>query len=411
MMQSSPEPSWQFDTMCIHGGYTPDPMSKSVQVPLYMTSAYTFDNSDEAAAVFKAEQEGFVYTRINNPTTDILEKRLAMLEGLEAGLATSTGLSATLMVLMSLAQAGDEIVLSPRLYGGAYRQFSYNAPRMGITPVWVDLDDPQGWEKAISSKTRFIYLETPGNPTLNIIDIAKVSALAKAHGIPLVVDNTFCTPYLQRPASLGADIVIHSTTKYMAGNSTVMGGIVLGSQEYIDRVRGEDYRNVGPSASPFNSWMLLLSLETLPLRMDKHCSNAKQIAEYLTQHKAIQRVIYPGLTTHPQYDIAHKQMRDYGAMIAFEMEGGAAAGKAFIDSLKLCSLVANLGDSRTLAIHPASTTHLPLSEDEQRLAGITPGLVRMSVGIENPVDLIADIEQALAKATEVTGKKPKMTSV
>lgn len=394
------EGTWQFDTQCIYGGYEPDPITRSRQVPLYMTSSYTFENTDEAAAVFKAEKEGYVYTRINNPTNEVLEKRLALLEKMEAGLVTSTGLSAVMLMMMSLAQAGDDIVLSPRLYGGAYRQFAYNAPRMGINPIWVDLDDPNGWEKAITPKTRFIYFETPGNPTLNVIDIARVAEVAKRHGIPLVVDNTFCTPYLQRPAELGADIVIHSTTKYIAGNSTVMGGILLGSQDYINQVRCEDYRNTGPAASPFNSWMLLLSLETLPLRMDKHCSNARQVARFLAEHSAVEQVIYPGLPSHPDYEIAQKQMRDFGAMIAFEIKGGAAVGKAFIDNLKLCSLVANLGDARTLATHPASTTHLPLSEEEQRAAGITPGLVRLSIGIENPADIIADIEQALAAAVK-----------
>jgi O-acetylhomoserine/O-acetylserine sulfhydrylase-like pyridoxal-dependent enzyme len=399
-MKSGEESVWQFETQCIHGGYQPDPLTHSRQVPLYMTSSYTFENSDEAAAIFKAEKEGYVYTRINNPTNDVFEKRMALLEGMEAGISTATGLSATLLLLLALAQAGDEVIVSPRIYGGAHRQFAYNAPRMGITPVWVDLNDPNGWEKAISNKTRFIYFETPGNPTLNIIDIAHVAAIAKAHGIPLIVDNTFCSPYLQQPGRLGADIVLHSTTKYIAGNSTVMGGILLGSQEFINRVRAEDYRNVGPTASPFNSWLLLLSLETLPLRMDRHCSNASQIVQFLTQHPAIERVIYPGLVSHPQHEIAKRQMKDFGGMLAFEMKGGAPAGKSFIDNLKLCSLVANIGDSRTLAIHPASTTHLPLSEEDQRLAGVTPGLVRLSAGIENPSDIIADIEQALQIASK-----------
>ncbi len=387
--------NWHFDTQCIHAGYQPDPETQSRQVPLYMTSSFTFANTDEAAAVFNAEQEGYVYTRVNNPTNEVFEKRMAVLEGAEAGLVTSTGLSAVLLVLISLAQAGDEVVLSPRLYGGAYRQFWYHAPRMGIKPVWVDLDDPDGWEKAVTPKTRFIYLETPGNPTINIIDIAHVAQVAKKHGIPLVVDNTFCTPYLQRPIELGADIIIHSTTKYIAGNSTAMGGIVLGKKDYIDQVRIEDYRNTGPTASPFNSWLLLLSLETLPLRMDKHCSNARAIADYLEQHPLVDKVIYPGLASHPQHELARKQMRDFGAMIAFEVKGGMPAGKAFIDSLQLCSQVANLGDARTLAIHPASTTHQPLTPEQQLEAGISPGLVRFSVGIENPADIIADIDQAL----------------
>lgn len=402
--------NWQFDTMCIHGGYEPDPTTMSRQVPLYMTSAYAFRNSDEAAAVFKAEQEGYVYTRINNPTSDVLEKRMAMLEGMEAGLVTSTGLSAILLVMMSLAQAGDEVVVSPRLYGGAYRLFSYNAPRMGITPVWADLSDPDCWEKAITAKTRFLYIETPGNPTLNIIDIAHAAAVAKTHGIPLIVDNTFCTPYLQRPAELGAEIVIHSTTKYIAGNSSAMGGLVLGSQNYINMVRGEDYRNTGPAASPFNSWLMLLSLESLPLRMDKHCSNAKAIAAFLEKHPQVEKVIYPGLASHPEYEIARRQMKDFGAMMAFELKGGVEAGKAFIDNLQLCSLVANLGDSRTLAIHPASTTHLPLREEEQRFAGITPGMVRLSVGIENPDDIIADIGQSLQMLRSPKRSKSKLAT-
>jgi O-acetylhomoserine (thiol)-lyase len=250
----------------------------------------------------------------------------------------------------------------------------------------------------VTPKTRFLYLETPGNPTVNVIDIAAVSQVAKAHNIPFVVDNTFCTPYLQRPAALGADIVLHSTTKYIAGNSTAMGGMLLGRRDYINRVRIEDYRNTGPAASPFNSWLMLLGLETLPLRMDKHCQNAMAVATFLETHPMVARVYYPGLESHPQHAIAKKQMQGCGAMIAFEIKGGAPAGKAFIDSLKLCSLVANLGDARTLAIHPASTTHMPLSEVEQRAAGIMPGLVRVSVGIENPIDILADLEQALSAA-------------
>lgn len=395
--------NWQFETMCIHGAYEPDPITHSRQVPLYMSSSYTFENCDSAASIFHGESEGYVYTRINNPTNAVFEKRMALLEGLEDGLVTSTGLSAVLLVLLSLAQAGDEVLVSPCLYGGAYRQFAYQAPRMGITPIWLDLNHPENWEKQITSKTRFIYIETPGNPTLNLVDIERAAALAQSQGIPLVVDNTFCTPYLQRPVTWGADIVLHSTTKYIAGNSAAMGGIVLGKQNYINAVRQEDYRNIGPTASPFNSWLLLLSLESLPLRMDRHCSNANTIATFLQNHPAVDHVIYPGLTSHPQHALAKKQMRDFGAMIAFEIKGGITAGKAFIDNLQLCSLVANLGDARTLAIHPASTTHSPLNEEEQRTAGITPGMIRLSVGLEHPTDLLKDLEQALSISQQKSG--------
>jgi O-acetylhomoserine/O-acetylserine sulfhydrylase-like pyridoxal-dependent enzyme len=387
--------AWRFATRCIHGGgYQPD-ATGATQVPIHMTSSYSFENAEAAAAAFAGESDAFIYSRLNNPTNDVLEKRLANLEGVQAGLVTSSGLSAVLMVLTTLAQAGDEVLVSPKLYGGAFRQFAYNAPRMGVTPVWIPHEKPTSeWESLITPKTRFIYIETPANPTMFVTDIAEVAALAKAKGIPLVVDNTFCTPYLQQPAELGGDIIIHSTTKYLTGNSTALGGIVLGSKAYIDSVRVEDYRNLGPAGSPFNSWLVLLSLETLPLRMDRHCQNAMAVADYLETHPRVSSVTYPGLSSHPQYDIAQKQMAQPGAMIAFDIEGGFDAGRRFLNRLKLASIVANLGDSRTLAIHPASTTHSPLSPEEQLHAGVRPGLIRLSIGLEAIEDILADFEQA-----------------
>jgi len=385
-----------FATQCIHSGYSPEPLAGSTQVPLYMTSSYSFESAEAAAEAFTGKPGTYVYARVNNPTNEVLEKRLAELEGMEAGLACSSGLSALMTVLVTLAQTGDEVLTSPKLYGGSYRQMIYNAPKFGIPPIWMDLDNgPEAWAKQITPKTKFMYIETPANPTLYMVDIEACSKVAKQAGIPLVVDNTFCTSYLQQPKKLGADIIIHSTTKYLTGNSTALGGAILGSQDYINQLRIEDYRNLGPTASPFNSWLVLLGIETLPLRMDRHCENAMQLAQMLEAHPNVERVNYPGLPSHPQHELAKKQMSGFGAMLAFEIKGGVEAGKQFLNKLQLTSIVANLGDSRTLAIHPASTTHSPLSPEDQLATGVTPGLIRVSVGLENIEDIIADFKQAL----------------
>lgn len=395
-MKQSKDNNYQFATECIHAGYQPEPLAGSTQVPLYMSSSYSFETAEAAAESFTGKPGTYVYSRVNNPTNEVLEKRLAKLEGMEAGLACSSGLSALMMVLVTLAQAGDEVLTSPKLYGGSYRQMFYNAPRIGITPVWMDLEKgPEAWAKQITPKTKFMYIETPANPTLHMVDIEAASKVAKAAGIPLVVDNTFCTPYLQQPKALGADVIVHSTTKYLTGNSTALGGAILGSQSYIDSVRLEDYRNLGPTASPFNSWLVLLGIETLPLRMDRHCENAMKLATFLESHSKVQSVNYPGLPCHPQHTLAKKQMKAFGGMLAFEVKGGVEAGKAFLNNLKLTSIVANLGDSRTLAIHPASTTHSPLSAEDQLATGVTPGLIRVSVGLESIDDIITDFDQAL----------------
>lgn len=385
-----------FETQAIHAGYTVDKTTHSTQTPLYMTSSYSFESAEQAARIFAGEEQGFVYSRVNNPTNDVLEKRMALLEGVDAGIATSSGLAAILVLILSLCKNGDEILVSPKLYGGAYRQFAYNVPRMGIKPVWIDVDKPiTEWQKQITSNTKFIYVETPANPTLHMVDIAEISKLAKANNIPLVVDNTFCTPYLQQPAKLGADIIIHSTTKYLTGNSTSLGGLVLGSHELINHMRMEDYRNTGPTASPFNSWLTLLGLETLALRMDRHCDNAEKVVAFLETHKNVLSINFPGLASHAQHHLVAKQMSRAGAMLSFEIAGGIEAGRAFLNKLKLCSIVANLGDSRTLAIHPASTTHSPMTPEERAASGVTDGMIRVSVGLEHVDDIIADLEQAL----------------
>lgn len=385
-----------FATKAIHGGGGHDPLTGALSTPIYQTSAFVFKDADHGAALFSGEEEGFIYTRLGNPTQQVLEKKFALLEGGEAALATASGMAATLTTILALAGEGKSVVSSDTVYGGTYALFHRILPNIGIEVIDVDATDPENTRKAIRKDTKAIFIETPANPTMKVIDLERTAEIAKEVGISLIVDNTFPTPYLQSPLKLGADIVVHSATKYISGHGDTIGGLIVGSAEFIDRSR-EVLTDTGGCISPFNAWLLIRGLKTLTIRMERHSKNAGEIARFLESHPKIADVMYPGLPNHPQYEIAKRQMRDFGGMIAFEMKGGKEAGKRLMNSVKICVLTISLGDIDTLIEHPASMTHSTYSEDELRNVGITPGLVRLSVGLEDVEDLIRDLDQALKK--------------
>ena len=426
----------RFDTICLHGGQQPDPATLSRAVPVYRTSSFVFKSTEHAANLFALKELGNIYTRLMNPTTDVLEKRVALLEGAPemGGLGVASGTSGVFYSIINLASAGDNIVSARNLYGGTYTQFNDILPSLGIKVKFVDSNDPQNFAKGIDDKTRALFVETVSNPALEVVDLEKVAKIARDHGIPLIVDATFSTPYLTKPLDFGADIVVHSLTKWFGGHGIGIGGVVVDSGRFnwgagkhplydnpdnsyhglrwghdlpaplaplafILRMRTVPLRNLGACIAPDNSWFFLQGIETLPLRMEKHCANALAIAEHLKTHKDVEWVRFPGLKDDPYYDLNKKYLRGKGgSMVVFGIKGGAAAGKKFIESLKIFSHLANVGDAKSLAIHPATTTHSQLNEDQQRGAGITPELIRLSVGIEDPADLIGDIDQALAAA-------------
>ena len=416
------------ETLALHAGQKPDPTTKSRAVPIYQTTSYVFDDAAHAARLFGLEEFGNIYTRIMNPTSDVFEQRVAALEGGVGALAVASGQSAITLAILALAHAGDEIVSSAALYGGTYNLFHYTLSSYGITVKFVDAGDPENFRKAITPKTRAIYAESLGNPKLDTLDFEKVAAIAHENGIPLVVDNTLATPYLITPFDHGVDIVVHSATKFIGGHGTSIGGIIVdsgkfnwdngkfpqftepdpsyhgvnfwktfGNLAFILKVRVQLLRDLGPAISPFNSFLFLQGLETLHLRMERHSTNAQKVAEYLLAHSKVAWVNYPGLPSHRSFAIAKKYHKGglYGAIISFGVKGGVEEGKKFIDALKLHSLLANIGDAKSLVIHPASTTHQQLSAEEQAATGVTPELIRLSVGIENVVDIIADLDQAL----------------
>ena len=422
------EKQYAAETQALHAGQIPDPTTNSRAVPIYQTSSYVFNDTDHAARLFGLQEPGNIYTRLMNPTSDVFEKRVAALEGGVGALATASGQAAITLALLTLAHAGDEIVSSSSLYGGTYTLFHYTFAQLGITVRFVDATDPESFRQAITSKTKAIYAETVGNPKLDTLDIEAVAAIAHENGIPLVVDNTMPSPYLVRPFDHGADIVVHSATKFIGGHGTSIGGVIvdsgkfpwnngkfpqmsepdpsyhgvnfweaLGNLAYITKARVQGLRDLGPCISPFNSFLLLQGLETLHLRMERHSQNALAVAEFLEKHPKVAWVNYPGLASHPSHLLAKKYHTRglYGGMISFGIKGGIAEGKVFIDSLKLLSLLANIGDAKSLVIHPASTTHQQLSLAEQAASGVTPDLIRLSVGIENVADIIADMDQAL----------------
>ncbi|MGQ7889656.1 homocysteine synthase [Paenibacillus sp. WC2504] len=417
------------ETLAIHAGQEIDSATNSRAVPIYQTTSYVFNDTDHAANLFALKEFGNIYTRIMNPTTDVFEKRIAALEGAPAALAVASGQAAITFAILNIAEAGDEIVSASSLYGGTYNLFSNTLAKLGINVKFVDPSNPENFRSAITDKTKAVYAESIGNPKGDILDIEAVAAIAHENGIPLIVDNTFPSPYLLRPIEHGADIVVHSATKFIGGHGTTIGGVIVDSGKfdwvasgkfpgltkpdpsyngvvytdavgpiaYIIKARVQLLRDLGASLSPNSSFLLLQGLETLHLRLERHSSNALKVAQFLESHDAVQWVSYSGLESHPSYPLAQKYLpKGQGAILSFEIKGGVEAGKKLIHSVELFSHLANVGDSKSLIIHPASTTHSQLSEQEQISAGVTAGLIRLSVGTEAIEDIIYDLEQAIA---------------
>jgi O-acetylhomoserine (thiol)-lyase len=429
-MPDNNERAFGFNTRALHAGYQPDPATHARAVPIYQSTSFVFDNSDHAAALFALQQFGNIYTRIMNPTTAVLEERVASLENGAAGLATASGQAAQMLAITSLMGMGDEMVSASTLYGGTYTQFDVTFRKLGIDTKFVEPDDPENFRKAITPKTRCLYGETISNPRGNVLDIEAVAKIAHEHNLPLVIDNTFATPYLCRPIDYGADIVVHSLTKFMGGHGNSIGGMIVdagrfdwskgkfpqltepsrayhgmkffevfGNIAMIIRARVEGLRDMGPCMSPFNSFLFLQGIETLAMRMDRHVANTIAVAEWLEKHELVSWVKYPSLKSSPYYPMAQKYVpKGAGAVFSFGIKGGFDAGKKLIDSMKLFSHLANVGDARSLVIHPASTTHQQLSSAEQAAAGVTPDLVRLSVGLEDLDDILWDLDQALRKS-------------
>ncbi len=426
----------KFETLCLHGGQQPDPTTFSRAVPVYRTSSFVFRNTEHAANLFALRELGNIYTRLMNPTTDVLEKRVALLEGAPemGGLGVASGTSGVFYSVINLAQAGDNIVSARNLYGGTYTQFNDLLPALGIQVKFVDSNDPRNFAQAIDGQTRALFCETVSNPALEVTDLEAVAKIAHAAGIPLIVDATFSTPYLTQPLRHGADVVVHSLTKWFGGHGTGIGGVVVDSGRfnwaagkhplyttpdnsyhglrwgvdlpdplrplaYILRMRTVPLRNLGACIAPDNSWLFLQGIETLPLRMERHCENALHVAQHLKAHAKVEWVRFPGLPEDPMFALNHRYLRGKGgSMVVFGIKGGKAAGQKFIDALKLFSHLANVGDAKSLAIHPATTTHSQLDDAAQRAGGITPELVRLSIGLEHCDDILADLDQALAVA-------------
>jgi O-acetylhomoserine (thiol)-lyase len=418
-----------FATRQLHAGYSPDPTTGSRAVPIYQTTSYQFKSTEHAANLFALKELGNIYTRIMNPTTDVLEQRIADLEGGVGALATSSGHAAQAQAIFTLCNAGDHIVSSSRLYGGTYNQFHYTLPKLGIEVTFVDPTDPQNFEKAIRPNTKILYGETLGNPDIAVFPFEEVAEIAKKHKIVLMIDNTFATPYLFRPFEWGANIIVHSTTKFIGGHGTSIGGVIVdggnfdwtsgrypnftepdpsyhglvyasltsvGLPPFAIKARVQVLRDIGGCQSPFNSWQTIQGIETLSLRIERHVQNAQAVAEFLEKHPKVSWVMYPGLKSHPDYERAKKYLpKGPGAILGFGIKGGAEAGKKFIDSLQLFSHLANVGDARSLAIHPATTTHSQLTAEQQVTAGVSPDFIRLSVGIEDIDDILWDLNQAL----------------
>lgn len=366
-------------------------------VPLYLTSSFTFEDAEQARALFADEVPGNIYTRFSNPNNTEFIEKLCLLEGTEDGIATASGMAAMFTSMAALLRAGDHIVASRSVFGSTHQILTQILPRWGITHTYADLNRPESFEAAIQPHTKMIFVETPSNPALDLIDLEWLGKLANSHNIILNVDNCFATPYLQNPARYGAHLVTHSATKFMDGQGRVIGGAILGTKELIKEIRFFA-RHTGPSMSPFNAWVLSKSIETLAVRMERHCANAHALAEKLLDNQQVKWVKYPFLPSHPQYELAKKQMRMGGGMVTFELEGGIARAQRFMDNLQMLSLTSNLGDTRTIATHPATTTHSKLKEEERAAVGITPGLIRISVGLEHIDDIWRDISQAIEQS-------------
>ena len=370
---------------------------RALSTPIFQSSTFAFENADQGARIFAGEEEGFFYTRIGNPTTAALETEMAYLENTDEALAFASGMAAISTVVLSLARPGDNIVSAETLYGGTHKFFEDTLASMNIEAREVDGTDPESFANAADDKTRLIYFETPANPTISLVDIEAVVAIGKSRGIPVCVDNTFATPYLQSPMDLGADIVVHSATKYLGGHGDTVSGVVCGRSDYISVLRNEWVRDLGGIISPFNAWLVLRGIKTLPVRMDRHSDNALELAKFLSYHPKVLNVNYPGLRTHPQHELACRQMRKPGGMISFDIEGGREAGKKLMDSVELLTLAISLGDVDSLIEHPASMTHSTYSADQLAEAGIGEGLIRISVGLEDIDDLVYDLRQAFRR--------------
>jgi len=426
-----PEPARElsFETLALHGGHTPDKDTRSRAVPIYQTTSYVFDSTEHGAALFNLEVPGNIYTRIMNPTTAVLEERVSLLEGGVGALATASGASAILLAVTGILKAGDHLVAGNNLYGGTFNLFKNTLPRLGIETTFVDSRDPDAFRRAITPRTRALFAEAIGNPKLDVPDFSRLGAIAEEHGIPLIVDATLASPYLVQPLKHGVHIVVHSLTKYIGGHGTSLGGIIVdggrfnwsngkfpeftepnpnyhgaklvevgGAGAFIAKARLEGLRDMGPALSPFNAFLLLMGLETLPLRMERHGQNALALAHWLRKHPKVSWVNYPGLEDHPSHAMAQRYFRPgagFGGILTFGTKGGLEGGKAVIDRVQLFSRLANVGDAKSLIIHPASTTHQQLSALERELTGVTEDLIRVSVGLENIEDLKADLEQAL----------------
>ncbi len=387
-----------FATRAIHLGHDPRDHQGALVPPVYLTSTFAFENTEQGMQRFAGENPGYIYTRVGNPTVALLEQRLASLEGGAAALCTASGMGAITSAIYSLVQAGDEIVADRTLYGCTFGFFHHGISRLGVTVTLVDMTQPEQVAAAITPRTRLLFCESPANPNMRLIDLAAIAEIGRANGVPLMVDNTYCTPYLQRPLELGATYVVHSATKYLGGHGDLLAGAVIGPEEDIQNMRFFGIKEMtGAVMSPFDAFLVLRGLKTLALRMDRHCSSATTLAGYLADHPAVASVAYPGLPNFPQYELARRQMRQPGGMIALELKGGFEAGRTFMDALQLCTRAVSLGDAETLVQHPASMTHSTYSPEQQAEHGISPGLVRLSVGLEEVADLQADLEQALAR--------------
>lgn len=425
--------NWGFDTLQIHAGQVPDPVTGSRALPIYQTTAYVFRDAQHAADLFSLKEAGNIYTRLQNPTTDVLEKRVAALEGGVGALATASGMSAIMLACLNIVESGQEIVASSALYGGTFNLFAVTFLKLGIKVHFVDPKDLEGFRAAINEKTRAVYVENISNPSMAMVDMEAVAAIAHAHGLPLLVDATFTTPYLSRPMEFGADIVIHSATKYLGGHGNSLGGIIVdsgkfdwsasgrfpgltepdesyhgiryvqdfGAAAFIVKARVQMMRDMGPAISPMNAWLILQGIETLSLRMRKHVENANAVAAWLKNNPKVSWINYPADPDHPDYPLAAKYMpRGIGAIFSFGLKGGLAAGKQFIESVKLMSHVTNVGDTRSIVTHPGSTTHQQMSEEDQIAAGVNPELIRVSLGLEDAKDIIADMAQAMGLPLE-----------
>jgi O-acetylhomoserine (thiol)-lyase len=431
---SEQTPAHHRETLAVHAGQIVDPATKARAVPIYATTSFLFDDADHAARLFALEEPGHIYSRISNPTNGVFEERVAALEGGVGALAVASGQAAETLAILNLARSGDNVVTSSSLYGGTYNLFGYTLPKYGLDFRFVDSSRPADFEAAMDERTKALYVETIGNPRLDVPDFDAIAAIAHKHGIPLVVDNTFA-PMLCRPIEHGADIVVHSATKWIGGHGTAIGGVVVdggkfdwaasarfkadfvdpdesyhgvsytasaGPAAFITKLRAQLLRDLGPALSPFNAWLFLLGLETLPLRIERHSANALAVARWLETHPAVEWVSYPGLASHPTHDLAARYLAGgFGGMVTFGVKGGVEAGRKLINAVELFSLLANVGDAKSLIIHPASTTHQQLSAQDQLASGVTPELIRLSIGIEHVDDIIADLDRAIAIATGI----------